>query len=145
MRLTIGRFLTISSHFFINQINIFNKNEVLTVILRCWTIPCLNWHKNKYSIFSSFIYSFVKKPSLCNVICDFSLFKPIRFRFLQCLEMIVWISVAKQIARNCDKPAISQSQILVSSLYIVVHLGVQWRQIYFLLKFFYKWNENIEP
>ena len=35
LRLTNGRFLTISSHFFAKYMNMFHKTEVQTVILRC--------------------------------------------------------------------------------------------------------------
>ena len=38
------RFLTISGHFFDNYLYIFDKTEVQTVILRCWTSLNLNWH-----------------------------------------------------------------------------------------------------
>ena len=46
LRLINGRFPTISSHFFANYMNIFHKNEVQTVILRCWTGLKLNWFKS---------------------------------------------------------------------------------------------------
>ena len=39
-------FTTISSHFFAIYINIFHKNEVQTVILRCWTGLYLDWFMN---------------------------------------------------------------------------------------------------
>ena len=38
-------FTTISSHFSAIYINIFNKTEIQTIILRCWTGFYLNWFK----------------------------------------------------------------------------------------------------
>ena len=40
-----GHFSTNSCHFFANYINIFHKNEVQTVILRCFTVINLDWFK----------------------------------------------------------------------------------------------------
>ena len=40
------RFMTISSHFVANYMNIFHKTEVQTVILRWWTDLKLNWFKS---------------------------------------------------------------------------------------------------
>ena len=46
LRLAVLRFTTISSHFVANYIDIFQKTEVYTVILRCWTGLYLIWFKS---------------------------------------------------------------------------------------------------
>ena len=46
--LLVGHFTAISGHFFANYVNMFQKTEVLTVILRCLTCLNLNLIKNYY-------------------------------------------------------------------------------------------------
>ena len=43
---SVGHFSIGSGHFFAHYINIFQKSEVLTVILKCLTCLNLNWIKN---------------------------------------------------------------------------------------------------
>ena len=68
--MTNGRFMTISGHFFATYIEIFNKTEVQTVILRCLTFLILNWFKSYDTIRKCchfrFFHDFVKKiPLIC--------------------------------------------------------------------------------
>ena len=41
-----GHFMTVSGHFFANNMSIFHKTKIQTVILRCSTSLKLNWYKS---------------------------------------------------------------------------------------------------
>ena len=60
--LWVGHCMTLSGHFFVNYINIFQKIELQTVMLMCLTCLNLNWIKS-YEIKHNFLFfcNFVKK------------------------------------------------------------------------------------
>ena len=63
LRLTKVCFRTLSSHFFVNYMNIFHKTEVQTIILRCWTGSKVM--KQNTNIFFSIFFQFCKKLIIC--------------------------------------------------------------------------------
>ena len=116
------RFRTISCHFFANYIikYTFNKTEVPTVILRCWTGRKPNWFKSYLRRWEVFLQNRKTGNGNICVLCHNLWTNQIGFRHVQHLKMVVGNLVLWKMARNGRKLPFISSKFWASGFRYII-------------------------